>query len=203
MNSSDTEENLDHKEALEELRRELERRERNNLQVILSLVKLQEESPPSTAALALAKVSSRIRFLSSIYDVSIDGNEVIDIAPNCEAFVSSIAQDLVGNGFVFFSRSVASLMMLQSKAQTLGFTIIEIIADAAERARLANAAPRIDMTLSEAGPARFELRIRDEQPSSGIPKLAVTFAKMIGNGLEEESVGSRTERKLSFEVLVS
>jgi two-component sensor histidine kinase len=183
---------------LEELRHELERRGRSNLQLILSLVKLQEEYPPSTAAAALARVSGQIQILSSVYDESIEGDEIVGIAAWCKAFVSSIAQSLVQPGIIAFSAGASAASMLRRDAQSLGFALVELVVDASERARLASRPTRVEVALSEDGDSRVTLSIRDDQPSIGIPRLAAILVELIDGSLREKKGAKQTERELVF-----
>jgi two-component sensor histidine kinase len=192
----------DSKAELEELRSELESQGRNNLQLILSLVKLQQEYPPSTAVSALARVSGQIQILSSAYDESVHRDGIVEIASWCKAFFSSIAPGLVHPGTIAFSAGPCATRILRRDGQSLGFAIVELLADASERASALGRPPQVEVTLAGEGDGRAILRFSDDQASHGLPRLASILVELGGGSLREKADAKRTERELVFEASV-
>jgi hypothetical protein len=77
--------------------------------------------------------------------------------------------------------------------------MVELLADASERASAAGRPPRVEVALAEDGDDRVTLRFCDDQPSIGVPRLATILAELVGGSLREKAGATRTERELVFQ----
>jgi two-component system, sensor histidine kinase PdtaS len=189
---------------LDSMARELDHRVRNNLSVMLALVRLQSEYPPTTAAAALARVSAQISMLAALYDGSSEAiyGEGVRIHDWCGSIVASIARSAGRPDAITFSSPNFDLRLPMERAQSIGLAFGELLSDCIERARQAHSEPRVSVGLSE-GEGGMVLRIIDQESSTSLPPLALRLAEVTGCEISSLSELGRTERELLFDLCVS
>lgn len=192
-------------EKIQGLRRELEDRVRNNLSVMLALVKLQAANPPVNAAMALARVAGQIVTLGAIYDESIETqkNGLIELRGWCKRIIDAVTRGLAKSGTIILTGENREINVPLDRAQTIGLTLGELLADASERAHKTDRETRIEVELCQRGPSRLALRIRDEAPSEALPPVAIMLALELGGQLANLGLDGNSERELLFDAAIS
>jgi two-component sensor histidine kinase len=187
------------------LRQELEDRVRNNLSVMLALVKLQAANPPLSAAMALARVAGQIVTLAAIYDESIETRKdgLVELRGWCNRIIGAVVRGLTKSGTIVLTGENREINIPLERAQTIGLTLGELLADASERARRTDRETRIEVNLDQAGPSSLALRVRDEAPSEALPPVAVMLARELGGRLANRGSEGRSVRELLFDAVIS
>jgi two-component sensor histidine kinase len=184
-------------------RRELDHRVRNNLSILLGLVRLEASFPPSSAAEALSRVAGHIATVAAIYDRSEGLEEYVDPVSWCESLIASIAKGLERPCIVSFSSKAGRSRIQMETAQTLGLIIGELIVDAASRAFKSGREPRIDISLERGSDGEMTINVRDQAPCLERPQLAIELASLIGGKLQDRKTSDGTERILVFRTALS
>jgi two-component system, sensor histidine kinase PdtaS len=177
-----------------------DQRLRSNLSVMLSLVRLESDYPPLTAASALARVAGQIATLSAIYDgaTATDGDESVDMQSWCASLIASIGQGLAKKGSIAYQATGRRVRIKLELAQALGLVLGELMADASDRARRSGREPKIDVELATIEGGRYMLRVGDGLPSSETPRIAILLAESFGGTLRHIRSETGTERELVF-----
>jgi two-component sensor histidine kinase len=205
MREADCGDSVPEGEKIQGLRRELEDRVRNNLSVMLALVKLQAANPPVSAAMALARVAGQIVTLAAIYDESIETQKdgLVELRGWCKRIIDAVARGLAKSGTIVLTGENREINVPLDRAQTIGLTLGELLADASERARKTGHETRIEVELCQTGPSRLALRIRDEAPSEALPPVAIMLAREFGGRLANLGSDGHSEREFLFDAAIS
>lgn len=192
----------DEQEEIAGLRRELEDRVRNNLSVMLGLVKLQSANPPVSANMALARVAGQIVTLAAIYDESTETqkNGMVELRGWLKRIIAAVTRGLMKTGTIALTGNAREINIPLDLAQTVGLTLGELLADASERARRMERETRIEVELDRTGPFRLALRVSDEAPSETLPPVALMLARELGGELRELAGYDRSEREVLFDI---
>jgi two-component sensor histidine kinase len=179
-------------------------RVKNNLSVMLDLVKLQAEYPPVSAAAALARVAGQIVTLAAIYDESTEAqdDDLVDLKDWCEKFIASISKGLAKGGYVAFECEDEAIEIPLEAAQGIGLTLGELVSDASERSRATGVTAKILVELERETPTRFALRVKDGAPSESLPAVARLLAREFGGELLDLGAAHSCERELLFQAAV-
>jgi Signal transduction histidine kinase len=179
---------------------ELERRVKRNLDVLLRLLKMQSVYPPASAAAALARATGQIVTLAAIYDEAIElyGGGKVELRSWCGRFVDTMAEGLARGGKIAFSGGAQEMWLPLERAQAIGLTLGELLADSSDRSRLSHREVSIEVELAAIEGSRLALRIRDEAPSDNLPIVAELLAKEFGAELWDLSAAGSSERELIF-----
>jgi two-component sensor histidine kinase len=184
---------------------ETKSRVRNNLSVMLDIVKLQAANPPLSAAMALARVAGQIVTLSAIYDeaIEIQENGHVELRRWCKLIIDAVVRGLTKSGTIVLTGENREIDVPLERAQTIGLILGELLADASERLHKTNRETRIEVELCQAGPSQLALRIRDEAPSEAMPPVAIMLTRELGGRLTNRGSDGHSERELRFDVAIS
>jgi two-component sensor histidine kinase len=190
------------REDRETLLRELDDRVRNNLSLLLALVKLHMDHPPASVMAALSRISGQIMALATIYDMTREGGAIGESRNAAELYtrlISAIERDLAPLGKIRFTADSGTVEIPIKAATTLAIVLGELLFDAIDRASEAGKAPEISVNLDYQGHCRFTVRIADKAPSDGERLSADTLAHALGGELRTKVDASGTERELIFD----
>jgi two-component sensor histidine kinase len=182
------------------LLRELDHRVRNNLSVLMGIVKFHMDNPPPSATAALSRVAGQILALSTIYDMSRDASEGEggDAAELCASFIANIERNMNPLCGIGFTAKGASAEIPLEAAKTLGIALGEMLLDSMERSSRKGRIPDIKVSLVYEGDCRFSVRVRDSSPPDEGPLMASALARALGGELTTIGGADFTERELVF-----
>jgi two-component sensor histidine kinase len=186
----------------DEVLRDLDDRVRNNLSVLMGIVRFHLDNPPPTATAALSRVAGQILALSTIYDMSrrgdADGGRGRSAAELCSSFIANIERNLCPLCRIDFVARGASAEIPFEAARTLGIALGEMLLDAVERSAREGTMPDIKVSLVYEGSCRFSVRVRDASPPEEGELMAAALARALGGELRTIGGAGFTERELSF-----
>jgi two-component sensor histidine kinase len=187
-------------EDRESLLRELDHRVRNNLSVLLGLVRLHLEHPPSTATAALSRVAGQIMALSTIYDLTKwrpeEGRG--SAAELCASFIADMKRNLCPRCGIEFIADVQTAEIPVEVARTLGIVLGEMLLDSMERSTRAGRTPEMKVALAYEDGCRFSIKVTDRAPREDDRLIAATLARALGGELRTTGGADFTERLLLF-----
>lgn len=184
----------------DEILRDLDDRVRNNLSVLMGIVRFHLDNPPPTATAALSRVAGQILALSTIYDMSrrVDDGLGSSAAELCSSFIANIERNLCPLCRIDFVARGASAQIPIEAARTLGIALGEMLLDAVERSAKRGALPDIKVSLVYEGSCMFSVRVRDASPPEEGELMAAALARALGGELRTTCGAGFTERELSF-----
>jgi two-component sensor histidine kinase len=186
----------------DELLRDLDDRVRNNLSVLMGIVRFHLDNPPPTATAALSRVAGQILALSTIYDISRRGGEDEgrgrSASELCSSFIANIERNLCPLCRIDFVTRGASAQIPIEAARTLGIALGEMLLDAVERSARKGTMPDIKVSLIYEGSCMFSVRVRDASPPEEGEMMAAALARALGGELRTTCGAGFTERELSF-----
>ncbi len=192
VRTADLRRSLEEKEVL---LREVHHRVKNNLQVISSLLALQQRRLEGTeAAQALGEAHARVRSISLVHDQLYRAADLgdVDFHAYLETLVARLAQT-AGPG-VEVSVDVAPVQLGVDRAIPCGLIVNELVTNALKHAFAGRAAGRVRVELRDSGPDELTLSVSDDgvglpagfdpaaQPTLGLV-LVRTLAQQIGGQL--------------------
>ncbi len=182
------------------LLRELDHRVRNNLSVLLGLVRMNMANPPASASAALARVAGQITALSTIHDLTrgFPGGDRGNAAELFASFIAGIERGLHTLGKIEFSSDAGAAEVPIEAAPTLCILLGEMLFDAIERASRTGKAPEIRVNLSYQGHCRFSLEVADTAPRDKSRLAAQSLATSLGGELITSGGAGFTVRELRF-----
>jgi two-component sensor histidine kinase len=182
------------------LLRELDHRVRNNLSVMMGIVRFHLDNPPPSATAALSRIAGQILALSTIYDMSRDRAEGgrSSAAELCSAFIASMERSLCPLCRIDFTAKGERMEIPLEAARTLGIALGEMLLDAAERSARKGGVPDIKVALAYEGGCKFSLKVRDASPPGEGSLMAAALARALGGELRMTGGEDFTERELSF-----
>jgi two-component sensor histidine kinase len=182
------------------LLRELDHRVRNNLSVLMGIVKFHLDNPPPSATAALSRVAGQILALSTIYEMSRGASEGEggDAAELCASFIANIERNLCPLCRIGFTAKGASAEIPLEAARTLGIALGEMLLDSMERSSRKGTIPDIKVSLVYEGECRFSVRVRDSSPPEDGQLMASALARALGGELRTIGGTDFTERELVF-----
>jgi two-component sensor histidine kinase len=182
------------------LLRELDHRVRNNLSVLMGIVKFHLDNPPPSATAALSRIAGQILALSTIYDMSRGSpeGESGDAAELCASFIANIERNANPLCRIGFTAKGASAEIPLEAAKTLGIALGEMLLDSMERSSRKGTIPDIKVSLVYEGGCRFTVRVRDSSPPDEGRLMASALARALGGELRTTGGADFTERELVF-----
>jgi len=181
--------------ALEEkdvLFKEIHHRVKNNLNSIISLIHLQQDTiDDEPTRIHLDDLEARIQSFSLLHETLYRTNvyDRIDIAEYLGIVVNRLEESSSVAG-IECRLNLASVVISVKKALYLGLALVELLTNAMKYGRSADGSTRIDIDLVPAGTGSWILRVRDY--GRGVPESAVT-----GTG---DSLGLKLVRMMADEL---
>lgn len=195
----------------EVLLKEIHHRVKNNLQIILSLIRLQDSAHPGSG-LARGDLEERIAAMSLVHEMLYKGDslEYVELGSYCEQLVSLI-KAYRGDSSALRLEFEADYMSLRlEKAIPFGLLLNELVGNAYKHAAEDGRPGKVTLRLKRLGDRRAELTVSDDGP--GLPEgfdpsssgglglqLASALADQLDGGLSWRNDGGASF-KLAFGV---
>jgi two-component sensor histidine kinase len=179
---------------------ELDHRVRNNLSVLLGLVRFHLEYPPASATAALSRIAGQIMALSTIHDLTRGKPEegLGNASELCAAFIADIERNLCPPCRIQFIAGAGAAEIPLEAARTLGLVLGEMLLDSMERSSRAGRIPEIKVVLVYEGGCRFSVKVADTAPREEGNLMASALARALGGELRTIGGDDFTERELLF-----
>ncbi|MFT4149280.1 MAG: histidine kinase dimerization/phosphoacceptor domain -containing protein [Paracoccaceae bacterium] len=140
------------------LLREVHHRVKNNLQTVISLIRL-ERIPPDVKQSLLSRIGAMAAVHEGMYQS--DQFETVEVAPYLRRLVSNVAAGYGGG--VQVRMDIAPVSLSGDRAMQLGLLANEVVSNAFKHAFRDGAPGKLDVLLEQAGD-RLTLSIRDDGP---------------------------------------
>lgn len=153
----------------EVLLREVHHRVKNNLQIVLSLIRLQDSAHPGSG-LARGDLEERIAAMSLVHEMLYKGDslEYVELGSYCEQLVGLI-KAYRGDSSALRLEFEADYMSLRlEKAIPFGLLLNELVGNAYKHAARDGKPGKVTLRLKRLGDGRAELTVRDDGP--GLPE---------------------------------
>jgi len=180
------------------LLRELHHRVKNNLQTVMSLIRL--ETIPSDAKQRLAlRIEAMVKVHEEMYHS--DQFERVQLRPYLTRLIEGIAQSHGAD--VALTLDIAPIEIGGDRAMQLGLLTNELVANACKHAFIGRISGRLEVRLAEPSPGRLELVVTDDGPGYARDlnlqnmgsRLVEAFASQLGG-----SVLTRTDGRVRVAV---
>mgnify|MGYP002777203106 CR=1 FL=1 len=153
----------------EVLLREVHHRVKNNLQVILSLIRLQDSAHPGSG-LARRELEERIAAMSLVHEMLYKGEslEYVELGSYCEQLVNLIKAFRGDSGALRLAFEADYLSLRLEKAIPFGLLVNELVGNAYKHAAKDGKPGTVALKLKRLGNGEAELTVRDDGP--GLPE---------------------------------
>ena len=180
------------------LLREIHHRVKNNLQTVMSLIRLEAISPDVKLRLA-SRIEAMVKVHEEMYHS--DQFERVQLRPYLTRLVEGIAQS--HDADVTLTLDIAPVEITGDRAMQLGLLINELVSNAYKHAFTERRGGQLEVRLSEPSPGRLELVVTDDGPGYMRDlnarhmgsRLVEAFASQLGG-----SVLSQTDGKVRVAV---
>lgn len=153
----------------EVLLREVHHRVKNNLQIILSLIRLQDSAHPGSG-LARGDLEERIAAMSLVHEMLYMGDslEYVELGSYCEQLVKLIKAYRRGSSALRLEFEADYMSLRLEKAIPFGLLLNELVGNAYKHAAEDGKPGKVALRLKRLGDGRAELTVRDDGP--GLPE---------------------------------
>lgn len=186
---------LDAQKRTEFLIREIHHRVKNNLQAVMSLIRL-EKLPDEVRNALVGRISAMVTVHQEMYGT--DTYESIPAASYLNRLVRNVAR-IYGNNLTV-ETDIADVDLSGDRAMQLGLLVNEIMSNAYKHAFVGRDSGRIEITLAAVAAGRLRLTIRDDGPgrdssdrteNMGSKLIAAFVAQMQGQMSSDSENGLR------------
>lgn len=153
----------------EVLLKEIHHRVKNNLQIILSLIRLQDSAHPGSG-LAREDLEERIAAMSLVHEMLYKGDslEYVELGSYCEQLVNLIKAYRGDSSALRLEFEADYLSLRLEKAIPFGLLVNELVGNAYKHAAEDGRPGKVALRLKRLGDGRAELTVRDDGP--GLPE---------------------------------
>ena len=174
------------------LLREIHHRVKNNLQTVMSLIRL-EAIPPDAKQRLASRIEAMVKVHEEMYHS--DQFEHVQLQPYLTRLIEGIARSHGAN--VDLTLEIAPVEISGDRAMQLGLLTNELVSNAYKHAFIGRSSGRLEVRLSEPSPGRLELVVTDD--GSGYlrnlnvqnmgSRLVEAFASQLGGSVVTETDG--------------
>jgi two-component sensor histidine kinase len=174
------------------LLREIHHRVKNNLQTVMSLIRL-ETIPPDAKQRLASRIEAMVKVHEEMYHS--DQFEHVQLRPYLTRLIEGIAQS---HGVdVALTLQIAPVEISGDRAMQLGLLTNELVSNAYKHAFVGRRSGRLEVRLSEPSPGRLELVVTDDGPGylrdlnvqNMGSRLVEAFASQLGGSVLIETDG--------------
>lgn len=153
----------------EVLLKEVHHRVKNNLQIILSLIRLQDSAHPGSG-LARRDLEERVAAMSLVHEMLYKGEslEYVELGSYCEQLIALIKAYRGDSSALRLEFEADYLSLRLERAIPFGLLLNELVGNAYKHASVGGRAGTIGLRLKRRGDGRAELTVRDDGP--GLPE---------------------------------
>lgn len=153
----------------EVLLKEVHHRVKNNLQIILSLIRLQDSAHPGSGS-ARRDLEERIAAMSLVHEMLYKGEslEYVELGSYCEQLIALIKAYRGDSSALRLEFEADYLSLRLEKAIPFGLLLNELVGNAYKHASLGGRPGTVGLRLKRRGDGRAELTVRDDGP--GLPE---------------------------------
>lgn len=174
------------------LMREIHHRVKNNLQTVMSLIRL-ESVPPEVKHRLASRIEAMVKVHEEMYHS--DQFERVQLRPYLTRLVEGIAQSHGAD--ITLTLDIAPVEISGDRAMQLGLLTNELVANAYKHAFNRGEAGHLEVRLAEPSPGRLELVVTDDGPGYSRDlnsrhmgsRLVEAFASQLGGSVESRTEG--------------